>query len=125
MQLAAGEPPEQEAVDRARGDPSLLCRLARSFHIVEQPKDLGGGEVRIQKKSGSRGDGRLMTLAPQARACLRRAPVLPYDRIVQRTARRAIPEHDGFALVGNADCRDFAGSRRKLLQYIPGGRQHA
>ena len=48
-------------------------------------------------------------LALQRRATRRRAPVLPDNGVVQRLARRLVPDQRGFALVGDADGGDLAG----------------
>ena len=70
VHLAAGQPPEQEAVDRAEGELAGLGRRARAVDVVEQPGDLGGGEIGIEQQAGLRRDRRLVAVA---RAALRRA----------------------------------------------------
>ena len=42
MDLAAGEPPEEEAVDGAEGQFAPQGALAGALDIVEQPADLEG-----------------------------------------------------------------------------------
>ena len=76
-------------------------------HVVEQPGDLGRGEIRIEQQAGrarSRASrGRRARSAAQA-SC--GAAVLPDDGVVDRLAGRAVPDHRGLALVGDADRRD-------------------
>ena len=47
MHRAAGQPPQQEAVDRAEGQLAALGRRARARHLLEQPGELGGGEIGV------------------------------------------------------------------------------
>ena len=56
VHLAAGQPPEQEAVDRAEGEPPALRRRARALDVVEQPGDLRRGEIGIEQQPGTRRD---------------------------------------------------------------------
>ncbi len=103
MDLAAGQPPQQEAVDRAEGEPPLPGRGARAGDVIEQPGDLGGGEIRIEQQPGLVADGRRFARRPQRGAVLRGAAVLPDDGVVDRPAGRALPDDRGLALVGDAD----------------------
>ena len=50
----------------------------------------------------------LVPVALQAIAELRGPPILPDDRVVDRPAGLAIPDHRGLALVGDADGGDVA-----------------
>ena len=52
VDLAAGEPPDQERVDRAEGELAALGLVARALHPVEQPGDLGRGEIRVEEQAG-------------------------------------------------------------------------
>src|SRR6185312_16256006 len=47
MNGAAGEPPEQETVDGAKGEPALLGGLASAFQVIKQPADLACGKIWI------------------------------------------------------------------------------
>ena len=44
------------------------------------------------------------------------AAVLPDDGVVNRLARLAVPDHGGFALVGDADSTDIAGFESRFEQ---------
>ena len=52
VHLAAGQPPEQKTVDGAESEPAGLGERARAFHMLEQPGDLGGGEIGIEQQAG-------------------------------------------------------------------------
>ena len=112
--LAAGQAPQQEAVDRAERQLALDGRRARAVDVIEQPGDFGGGEIRIEQQPGARGYQRLVALLSQGGAGVGGAPVLPDDGIVDRPAGCAIPHHGGFALVGDADRGDVARFRIRL-----------
>ena len=103
MDLAAGQPPEEKTVDRAEGELAGLCPRAGAFHMVEEPGDLGAGEIGVDDEAGLFGDERLEAVLGKLVADIGGAPVLPDDGVVDRLAGLAIPDHDGLALIGNAD----------------------
>ena len=103
--------------------PSFGCH-ARAAHVVEQPGDLGRREIRIEHEAGLFRDLRLMARGAQRGAGIGGAPVLPDDRIVDRLARRAIPDDRGFALIGDADPGDILGADAGLRHRLPHGRDH-
>src|SRR3546814_2669028 len=53
MHPAAGQPPQQEAVDGAEGELATLGALPCARHVVEQPGDLGAGEVGVEQQAGA------------------------------------------------------------------------
>ena len=120
VHLAAGEAPDQEAVDGAEGQVPGLGERARALHVVEQPGDLGGGEVGIQQQAGLGRDGRLVPGALEGAARLRRAPVLPHDGAVDGPARAPIPDDAGLALVGDADGGDVACLQLRSCERLAG-----
>ena len=108
MHRAAGQAPEQETVDGAEGQFAALGAGAQAVHAVEQPGDLGGGEIGVEQQAGARPRVGLAALPAQAVAKRGAAPVLPDDGLVYRRAGGPIPEHRGLALVGDADRIDGA-----------------
>ena len=66
-------------------------RGARACNIVEQPGDLGRGEIRIEHQAGLVRDRRLVARGAQRRASVRRPAVLPDDRVVDRACRSRDP----------------------------------
>ena len=114
VHFAAGEPPQQETVDGAEGEPAGLRLRARAVHVIEQPGDLAGGKIRIEQQPGLGGDLRLMAGAAQRIAKIRGAAVLPDDGVVDRLAAGAVPDNRGFALIGDADAGDVARAKPGL-----------
>ena len=60
VSLAAGQAPDQKAVDRAEAEIAALGGAARAFDVVEQPGELGAREIRVEHEPGARRDDRLM-----------------------------------------------------------------
>jgi len=110
MGLAAGQPPEQEAVDGAEGKPARARGRTRPLDMIDQPTDLGRREIRIEHKAGAGRNRRLVPGLPQARAHVGRATVLPYHGIVDRPSAGAVPHDRGLALIGDPDSGDVAGT---------------
>ena len=103
MHAPAGQPPDQIAVDRAKEQITIGRFLARALNSVEDPFHLGAGKIGIEQKTGLRGEHRLMAAAAQSLANIGCAAVLPDNRLMDRLAGVFIPDHRGFALVGNAN----------------------
>jgi hypothetical protein len=76
--------------------------------MVEQPADLGRGEIRIDDQPGPPRHGFGQPVAAPALAQLGGAPVLPDDGVVDRAPGGALPQNRGLALVGDADRGDRA-----------------
>src|SRR5439155_6884640 len=107
MDGAAREPPQEPRVHRAEAKLAALRALPSLRHLVEQPADLGAGEVRVQHEAGLAPELGLVPVGLEALAEGRRAATLPDDGAVHGAARRALPQHRGLALVGDADGRDL------------------
>ncbi len=84
------------------------ARVPRARDVVEQPFELGAGEIGVEHEAGLARDHPGVAGGAQRVAMRRRAPVLPDDGVGDRLARRAIPQHRRLALVGDADGRDVA-----------------
>ena len=65
MHPATGQPPQQEAVHRAEGQLPALRLGPRARHVVQQPGQLGRGEIRVRQQPGPGGDQRLLPRRPQ------------------------------------------------------------
>ena len=65
-------------------------------------------------------DHRLVPRLAQRRAEVGGAAVLPDDGVVDRAAGVAVPDHDGLALVGDADAGDVARCRRRPSRWRRG-----
>ena len=114
MDAPAGQPPEQEAVDGADGKLARRGALARLGHILQQPGDLGRGEIGIEEEAGQALDHRALALGLQPAAEIGAAPVLPDDGVVDRLAARPLPHDRGLALIGDADGRHIGGGGQHL-----------
>ena len=60
MHLAAGEPPQQVAIDGAEHQFAALGALARAGDVVENPGHFGAGEIGIDDQAGFCRDRRLV-----------------------------------------------------------------
>ena len=100
VEPAAGQAPDEKAVDRAEGE---VAPLARAGQGIEQPGELGRREIGVDQEAAALGNEGLPPLRAKPVADGRRAPVLPDDGVVQAGATRAVPEQHRLALVGDAD----------------------
>ena len=105
MDRAAGQLPEQPAVHGAEEDLPLLCPLLCARHLIEDPADLGGGEVRIRQQAGGLPDVVGQPLRHQLIHEGGCPAALPDDGVVDGCARGFIPQDGGLPLVGDADGR--------------------
>jgi hypothetical protein len=99
----AGQLPDHPAVDGPRQQLAGLGRRPGARHMVQQPGDLGAGEVGIEQQSGDLGHPPLVAALAQPLAGVGRTPVLPDHGLVDRLAARLVPDHHRLALVGDAD----------------------
>ena len=115
MDLAAGQAPQQEALDRAEGQRALVGGGAGARDVLQDPGDLGAAEIGIEQQAGLLRDHLLVARLLQPGAHLRRAAILPDDGVVDRLAGRAVPHDGGLALVGDADADEVL-----RLEFRPG-----
>ena len=118
MRLAAGQPPHQERVDGAERELAALGAFAGARHVVEDPGDLGAGEIGIDDQAGLFGDRGLVAFALEPGADIGGAAVLPDDGAMDRLSGSAVPHHRGLALVGDADGGDVLCLQSRLLQRV-------
>ena len=118
MVATARELPGEPGVDGAEAELAAFGARPRALDVVEQPGELGAGEIRIEQQAGARGDLGLMSRCAQLRTKIGGAAVLPDDGVRHRYARRAVPEHRGLALVGDADRGDVGRRRARGLQHL-------
>ncbi len=116
VHLATGKFPDQPAVDGAEQQFTLARTLTAAFDVVEDPLELGAGEVRVGNQAGGVADVLLVTIALELLADFGAAAALPDDRVVDRAAGGLVPDHGGFALVGDADGRDLVVMQAGLRQ---------
>ena len=102
-----GQVPDQPGVGVAEEQVAALCALAYAFNVVQDPLDLGAGEVGGEVQADD-----VVVLANTLFACelfndFLGAGVLPDDCVVDGLAGVLVPHDGGFTLVGDADCSDF------------------
>src|SRR2546430_15196089 len=116
VRAAAGELPDEPGVDRAADELAGLGTLLRTSDLIEDPTDLGPGEVRVDHQAGALAHQLLVTVGAQSLADGRACPALPDDGGIDRTARRTLP-HDGrLALVCNADRGDLGRTETRTRE---------
>ncbi len=99
-------------------------RAAQSADLgvfLQQPRELGAGEIGIEQKPGPGGEGRLEPVAFEARANVGGATILPDDGAMDRASGAAVPQQRGFALIGDADSGDILGAGAGLAHGSPAG----
>jgi hypothetical protein len=120
MDAPARQTPDEPAIDGTEGELAFLGARLGAVDVVEQPAQLGRGEVRIQQEPAALRDQRLVAGGLELAAILGRAPILPDDGVVDRLARAAIPDKRRLALVGDAEGDGPAAVALGLLQRLPG-----
>lgn len=106
MHLATGQLPDQPAIDRAETQLAPFRASAQPIDIVEQPGELGAGEIGIEQQPGFFRERRFEPLRFQRLAQGRGAPILPDDGAMHGAAGRPLPKHDCLALIGDTDRGD-------------------
>ena len=103
VDLAAREVVDEPRVDRAAHELARFRHLAGAVDVVENPSDLGRGEVRVWHEAGALTDELAVALRddPLNERC--GAAALPHDGVIDGLAGLAIPHDNGLALVCDAD----------------------
>src|SRR5665647_3471209 len=97
---AAGQVPDDPAVDGAHDELAALSLIACAGDVVEDPLDLGTTEVRGQGQTHAL---LVLVLVPAAELFddLAGTGVLPHDCVVDRLSGLLVPDDRGLALVGD------------------------
>src|SRR5467141_5215244 len=90
VELTAREAPREPGGDGAEGELAALGARAQAGDVVEQPLELGRGEIRIDDEPGLRLNGLLQAFALQRLAARGGAPVLPDDGAVDGFPRAPV-----------------------------------
>ena len=108
--LSAGELPHQPGVHGAEQEISGLRPGPSPLHMVQDPAELGGGEVGVDEQAGVLLDviGKGLVLL-ELLAQRRGAAALPHDGIVDGTPGDFVPDNGGLTLVGDADGGQLVG----------------
>ena len=106
---AAGEVPDAPGVHVAEHQVAGLGLLAGAGDVVQDPADLGAGEVGGQREADLRPEAVLAALLGELVDEDVGAGVLPDDGVEDRHARLLVPDEGGLALVGDADGGEVGG----------------
>jgi hypothetical protein len=107
--LAVRQAKQQPGVHRAEHRLPRLRAASQAGHVLQQPLDLGGGEVRVEHQAGALADQRRLAMFGELRAARRGAAVLPDNRPVNGPAGIALPHAHRLALIRDAQgCRHDA-----------------
>ena len=116
--LAAGQIPQQPGVDCAKKQFALFRSLAGSGHMVQNPFQLGRGEIRIRDQAGFLRQFLIESILIDLLDAVRGAAALPDDRVIDRLACIFFPHDGGLALIRDTDRRDLidpdAGLRHRF-----------
>src|SRR6185369_10205146 len=105
MHTAVGQLPNQPTIHSPKRQLPSLCSLPCSSYIVENPRNLAGGKISVNQQSSPFLNQRLVPLRLKLVTKLRRTPVLPNNRVVNRLARFAVPYNRCLALIGDSNRR--------------------
>ncbi len=103
--LALGHLPDQPAVDGAEQQFAAAGTLTAALDVVENPLDLGAGEIGVDHQAGGLADVIVHAVALELVADRRALAALPDDGVVDRPAADLVPDDGGLTLVGDADRR--------------------
>ena len=96
----------------------------REISVAEQPRGLGGAEVRIEHQARRRAHERQVARVDELGAKRRGAAVLPDDGVVQRPAARAVEGDQRLALIGDADGRHGLAGLGEACPHLGQGGPH-
>ena len=91
VHAAAGEPPEQETVDGAKGELTVFGTGSGAFHMVEDPGEFGGRKIGIEQQSGAVTNLAFAPIRAQLCAKTGGTAILPDDGVVDGCAGLPVP----------------------------------
>ena len=118
---AAGELPDQPAVDRAKGQIARRGQAPGTRDMVQNPLQLGARKIGIYQQAGFCLNQLCFSVGAQLCAGRFCSAILPDDGMVDGLTSFAIPDHRGFALVGDANGMDVPRGYSGFDQHVPGG----
>ena len=112
MDLATGQLPNEPGLHGAKQQLARLGLFPRAGHVVQNPFQLGGGEIGVNDKAGLLAEFLRQAFGLELVAVGAGAAALPDDGVVNGLAGVTVPHDGGLALVGDADGRNVrrAGS---------------
>ena len=109
MGCPAGEVPDEPAVHRAGAQLPPLRPFPGAGDVVQQPPDLGAGEVGVDQQARPLRHQGAQAVGLQRVAEGSGPAALPYDGVADRLPGGAVPEDGGLPLVGDAQGGDPLG----------------
>ena len=120
MDFAAGELPDQPGVNGTEEQLAGIGPLSGPGHIVQQPFDLGAGEIGVRLQAGLMTDGVAIAPLHQVVNDIGGTAALPDDGVGNGFPGRFVPDDCGFPLVGDADGGDVRRLYPQLGHGSPG-----
>ena len=102
----AGEVPDEPGVDGTEEELAFVSKFLCFRDVVQDPADLGGGEIGVDNQAGLFFDHLRVAFRLQLLCVVSGTAALPDNGVVDGTAGLFVPEDGGFALVGDTDCGD-------------------
>ena len=106
MALPAGEVPGEPGIDGAAEQVAAAGGIACAIDVVEDPLDFGRGKIGVEDEAGFVADKIFEAVVFEGEASVGGAAALPDDCVVDGASGAAVPDDDGFALVGEGDGGD-------------------
>ena len=109
MDPAAGELPDEPGVHGAEEELTALRPVPGAGDVVEDPLDLGAGEIGVCHEARALLELRGVALGLEGVTVGAGAAALPDDGVADRLAGGLVPDDGGLPLVGDADGGDAGG----------------
>src|SRR4029077_6442531 len=100
---STGEMPDQKSIDIAKQKIAGFSLCARVRNFFENPANLEATEIGGERKAGLGAIAVLPTPRSELGYCWSNTRVLPDNRVVNGLPSFLVPDHGGFALVGDSD----------------------
>jgi hypothetical protein len=104
---SAGELVDHVGVDGSERKLAFLRALPRTANVIEEPRDLGAREIRVEHEAGLLLHELRFAFARELLTNVRRAPALPHDRAMDRGAGFSVPHDRRLALVRDPDAGEI------------------
>ena len=98
--------PNQPCINRSEQQFSCFRSRSDSFHIIENPGNFTRRKISVRNQSCFLPNHLFIPLRLQRINHFRRAPALPYNRMINRFSCFLIPDDCRFALIRNPDSRN-------------------
>jgi len=121
VHASAGQAPDQPAIHRAESQFAALGARTGAGHCLQDPRQLGAGEIGIEQQAGALAEQGLQPLGLECIAGGGGAAILPDDGVVNRPPGGAFPDQRGLALVGDAQRQQIPRPDARLRQRLASG----